>query len=90
MKAGIIKMKIKSPEEYVRNYARGCLEAFINGGKYTKNKKAPSLNWLRGAIRESGVKTEELRKIIKQLKDYSKSEEDRSRFEIIKDEFLEK
>jgi len=81
-------MKIISPEGYVRNYVRGCLEIFINGGKYTKNKKALSLNWLRGVIRESGIKTEELKKIIKQLQDYSKSEEDNSRFEIVKEEFL--
>lgn len=51
-------VKVKDVETVTRNYAKKSLMTFLESGKYTKDKKPRSLNWIIGIIKSFGVKEE--------------------------------
>lgn len=57
---------IKSMEEITPRYARGALQAFLDGKK--------NLNWVLGMIRSSGVHGQRLSEIFEGEKGYGNSE----------------
>ena len=71
-------VKIKSIDYAARNYAKKSLMAFIQGGKYAKDKKPLSSNWMIGVIKSSGVKPEELKDIFGELQNYPQDKEEKS------------
>jgi len=75
--------KIKSIDDTVRNYVKKSLMTFVEGGKYTKDKKPQSLNWIIGVIEKSGVKREVLKKIFGELQNYPRDEEEKSRLDLV-------
>ncbi len=56
---------VKNVTTTTRNYARGALEAFLEGKK--------SLNWAIGMIRSSGVKDQRLAEVFNMVKGYGDS-----------------
>jgi hypothetical protein len=57
---------VKSPEEGMRRYALKSLMAFLDGEQ--------TLNWIIGAIRESGVRDQRLAEIFERLDGYGDPE----------------
>ena len=57
---------VKSMEEITRRYARGTLQAFLDGKK--------NLNWIVGVIRSSGMRGQRLSEIFERQKGYGNSE----------------
>jgi len=72
-------VKVKDVETLTRNYAKKSLITFLEDGKYTKDKKPRSLNWIIGIIKSSGVKEEKLKKIFSELENYG----DRDLFKLV-------
>jgi len=75
-------MIIKSLDTSARRYAKNSLRAYIEGGKYAKDKKPKNLNWLIGVIKSSGVKANTLIEIFNEMQNYPQNEEEKSRLEI--------
>ena len=73
-------VKVKTIEESARRYAKNSIRAFIEGGKYARDKKPKNIKWLSGVIRSSGVSKEELLKLFKELEGYPKDSDERERF----------
>lgn len=68
-------------EETVRSYVKGSLVAFIEGGKFARDKKPKSVNWLIGVIRHSGIAAVELPQIVDELKSYPRDSEEGARYD---------
>jgi len=79
-------VRVKDPEIGIRNYVKNSLKAFLEGGKYSKDRKAKTLNWITGVIRGSGISKEALAEIFNQLRDYPQNEEEKSRLSQIFEE----
>lgn len=69
-------VRVKSKETRSRNTAKRSLMTFLEGGKYSKDKKPMTLNWITTVIASSGVRGDKLREIFNELRDYG----DRERF----------
>lgn len=61
---------MKSLEESAIRYAEKSLMAFLEAGKYAKDRKPKTLAWIIGVIRASGVRGQDLDAILKRLQDY--------------------
>ena len=72
-------MGIKDKDTTTRNYVKNSLLAFIEGGKYSCDKKPLSLKWIIGIIRKSGIKRENLTEIFSTLSTYPKNAEEKTR-----------
>lgn len=66
--------EVKTPEVTRKRYAERSLKAFLEGGKYAKDHKPKTVNWVAGIIRASGVSGEDLQSIFSQLRDYGDQE----------------
>lgn len=73
---------IKSLDITTRRYAENSLRAYMEGGKYAKDKKPKNLNWLIGVIKSSGVKPNTLIEIFNEMQNYPQNEEEKSRLEL--------
>jgi len=74
---------VKNLNSTVKNYVRGSLQTYIDGGKYTKDKKPKSLNWIMGEIRNSGIKLELLKIVFDEIKNYPRTVEDKNRLDLV-------
>lgn len=72
-------MGTKDIDTTIRNYVKNSLLAFIEGGKYSHEKRPLSLKWIMGIIRESGIKRENLTEIFSTLSTYPKNAEEKTR-----------
>lgn len=79
-------IRVKDIETAKRNYVKNSLKVFIEGGKYSKDGKAKTLNWITGVIRASGISKEALAEIFDQLRGYPQNKEEESRFSKIFEE----
>ena len=52
---------------------------FIEGGKYTRDKKPKSTNWIMGVIKASRIEKEILREILSKLETYPRDNEEKDR-----------
>lgn len=74
---------VKDLNTTTKNYVKKSLMTFIEGGKYTKNKKPLTLNWMTGVIRNSGIKLEILEQIFNEFENFPQNQEERSRFNLV-------
>lgn len=79
-------IKVKDLEIWIRNYVKKSLRAFVEGGKYSKDGKAKTLNWITGIIRGSGISKEALAEIFERLRGYPQNGEENYRFSQIFEE----
>ncbi|PIQ92827.1 MAG: hypothetical protein COV69_01030 [Parcubacteria group bacterium CG11_big_fil_rev_8_21_14_0_20_39_14] len=73
-------VRIKDIKTITKNYVEKPLMTFIEGGKYTRDKKPQSLNWIMGIIRESGIEKEDLVKVFGGLKSCPKEKDEVMRY----------
>lgn len=66
-------VRVPTVEEYLERLVEGCLRTYVEGGRYTRNRKPMSLNWLIGEIRGAGVYGDWLREIFKRVEGYGDS-----------------
>lgn len=69
-----------SVEEAGRRYAEKSLRCFIDGGKYARNGKPQSIQWLIGVINSSGATANELKDMLDEARYHSKTIEEMNRF----------
>lgn len=79
-------IKVKDPEITIRNYVKNSLKVFLEGGKYSKDRKPKTLNWITGVIRASGISKEALAEIFERLRGYPQNGEENYRFSQIFEE----
>lgn len=63
-------VRVEDIETVTKNYVKKSLMTFLEGGKYTKDKKPLSLKWIISVIKSSGIKREKLEEIFGELKNY--------------------
>jgi len=63
-------VRVKDIEAVTKNYVKKSLMTFLEGGKYTKDKKSLSLKWIISVIKSSGIRREKLKEIFGELKNY--------------------
>ena len=76
-------MKVKSLEDTIKKYIEKSLLSYIEGGKYTRDKRPKSINWIMGIIKKSGISKGKLEKIFDKLKSYPQDNEEKDRFHLV-------
>ena len=74
---------IKSLDITTKRYVKKSMIAFIEGGKYPKDRKPLSLNWIKGVITNSGIKREILEEVFSELNIYLQNGEEKSRLDLL-------
>ncbi len=61
---------MRTVEEGARRYAEKSLMAFLEGGRYSRDRKPRTLNWVVGVIRSSGVRGQQLQSVFQRQQIY--------------------